>query len=83
MEDELGTPPTGDGFLSGTVSPSYHHAARMSSAWGPRTLQPHPSFKRAEPNRKVGSFHRNLQHDGEAAAVDLISLLEENWCAPH
>jgi len=84
MEDEIGTPPAGDGFLSGTISPSYHSDRGSNGAWGPRTLQTHPSFKRyghswVEPQRKTGNSNPPPQHEGEATAIDLISLLEENW----
>lgn len=82
MEDE-GTPPAEhDGFLSGEVSPSYHSDRVPNGMWGPRTLQARPSFKRYGPSyvesQKSSNSYRP-PYESEATAVDLISLLEDNW----
>jgi hypothetical protein len=85
MEDE-GTPPAEhDGFLSGEVSPSYHSDRVSNGLWGASSFQPRPSIKRhshgyAE-RQKASNSYRPL-YESEASAVDLISLLEENWYAP-
>lgn len=73
MEDE-GTPPAEhEGFLSGQVSPSYHSQPWQSIGWQERTMRPR------ELGVKRGTKQRRPAGNSEAVAVDLITLLEENW----
>ena len=71
MEDE-GTPPAEhEGFLSGDVSPMYNHA-RQTQDWQ-STARPRGHVKERGPKQRA------LAADSNAAAVDLVMLLEENW----
>lgn len=73
MEDE-GTPPAEhEGFLSGEVSPSYHSRLWQPREWQDRAARPQ------ELAAKRGTKVRRPVTDSEAVAVDLITLLEENW----